>query len=108
MDKRIMDKRWTKGMNVRLKTELKTECCKCPCSRKVWCKFTGNLLEKPPLLLFDQFRSSVAEATKSLGVELNVCLAVIPGGLTSQLQTLYILSKKSHKLYIYMKHGPNG
>jgi hypothetical protein len=21
---------------------------------------------------------------------------------------LYILSKKSHKLYIYMKHGPNG
>ena len=75
--------------------------CKCPGSRKVWCKCTGNLLEKPALLLFDQFRLGVTETTKRMGVELNVQLAVIPGGHTCQLQTLHFLGNKSYKPYIY-------
>lgn len=81
--------------------------CKCPGSRKVWCKCTGNPLEKPTLLLFDQFRSGVTERIKRMGVELNVQLAVIPGGLTSQLQTLYVLSTNPIN-HTYVRHGPNG
>ena len=53
---------------------------------KVWSKHPGGLLNKPPLLVCDQFKAHVTETTKRLATKLKTHLAVIPGGLTSQLQ----------------------
>jgi len=55
---------------------------------KVWFKRPGGLLKKTSLLVCDQFKVHVTESTKSLATKLKMHLAVIPGGLTSQLQPL--------------------
>jgi hypothetical protein len=52
---------------------------------EVWVMRSGGLQRKPALLLCDQFKSHVTEATKRRVKDLNMPLAVIPGGLTSQL-----------------------
>jgi len=53
---------------------------------KVWSKRPGGLLKKPSLLVCDQFKEHVTESTKRLATKLKMHIAVIPGGLTSQLQ----------------------
>ena len=58
------------------------------CLGKVWSKRPGGLLTKPSLLVCDQFKAHVTESTKRLATKLKTHLAVIPGGLTSQLQHL--------------------
>jgi len=55
---------------------------------KVWSKCPGGLLKRPSLLVCDQFKAHVTESTKRLATKLKTHLAVIPGGLTSQLQPL--------------------
>jgi len=42
-------------------------------------------LKKPSLLVCDQFKAHVTESTERLATKLKTHLAVIPGGLTSQL-----------------------
>jgi hypothetical protein len=54
-------------------------------------------LEKKP----DQFRSHITDATKGVIRELNTQLAVIPEGLTSQLQPLDISSNKPFKAFMH-------
>jgi len=44
--------------------------------------------KKASLLVCDQFKTHVTESTKRLATKLKTHLAVIPGGLTSQLQPL--------------------
>jgi hypothetical protein len=61
--------------------------------KKVWAKRPGGLLRKPALLLCDQFKSHAMEATKRRVKDLNTQLAVIPEGLTSQLQPLDVSIK---------------
>ena len=56
--------------------------------QKVWSKRPGGLLKIPSLLLCGQFKAHVTESTKRLASKLKTHLAVIPGGLTSQLQPL--------------------
>ena len=46
------------------------------------------------LLVCDQFKAHVTESTKRLATKLKLHLAVIPGGLTSQLQPLDISVNK--------------
>ena len=63
---------------------------------KVWSKRPGGL-KKPSLLVCDQFKAHVTESTKRLATKLKTHLAVIPGGLTSQLQPLDISVNKPFK-----------
>jgi hypothetical protein len=67
---------------------------------KVWAKRPGGLLKKPALLVCDQFKSHVTEATKRRVKDLNTQLAVIPGGLTSQLQPFDISINKPFKAFM--------
>ena len=55
---------------------------------KVWSKCPGGLLKEPSSVVCDQFKAHVTESTKRLATKLKMHLAVIPGGLTSQLQPL--------------------
>jgi hypothetical protein len=66
----------------------------------VWAKRPGGRLRKPALLVCDQFKSPVTEATKRRVKDLNTQLAVIPGGLTSQLQPLDVSINKPFKAFL--------
>jgi hypothetical protein len=65
---------------------------------KVWVKRPGGLLKKSSLLVCDQFKSHITEAMKRRVKDLNSQLAIIPGGLTSQLQPLDVSIKKPFKV----------
>jgi len=68
---------------------------------KVWSKCPCGLFKKPSLLVCDQFKAHVTESTKRLAIKLKMHLAVIPGGLTSQLQPLDISVNKPFKGFMY-------
>ena len=68
---------------------------------KVWSKCPGDLLKKLSLLVCDQFKAHVTESTKSLATKLKTHLAVIPGGLTSQLQPLDVSVNKPFKGFMH-------
>ena len=61
---------------------------------KVWSKRPGGLLKKTSLLVCDQFKAHVTESTKRFASKLKMHLAVILGGLTSQLQPLDVAVSK--------------
>ena len=61
--------------------------------QKVWSKHLVCLLKKPSLLVCDQFKAHVIESTKRLATKLKTHLAVIPCGLTRQLQLLNVSVK---------------
>lgn len=65
---------------------------------KVWSKRPGELLKKPALLVLDQFRAHISEPIKKCFREEKTHLAVIPGGLTSQLQPLDVSINKPFKV----------
>ena len=54
-------------------------------------------LKKTSLLVCYQFKAHVTESTKRLATKLKMHLAVIPGGLTSQLQPLDFSVNKPFK-----------
>ena len=54
--------------------------------RKVWSTRPGGLLKKP-LLVLDQFRAHITEATKKRFKEEKIYLAVIPGGAYQPVAT---------------------
>ena len=58
-------------------------------------------LKKPSLLVCDQFKAHVTESTKRLATKLKTHLAVIPGGLTSQLQPLDVSVNKPFKGFMH-------
>jgi len=62
---------------------------------KLWSKHPGGLLKKQSLLVCDQFKAHVTESTKRLATKLKTHLAIIPCGLTSQLQALDISINES-------------
>jgi len=64
---------------------------------KVWSKLPSGLLKKSSLLVCDQFKAHITESTKRLATKLKMHLAVIPGGLTSQLQPLNVSVNKPFK-----------
>jgi len=69
---------------------------------KVWSKRPGGLLKKPSLLLVcDQFKAHIKESTKRLATKLKTHLAVIPGGLTGQLQPLDVSVNKPFKGFMH-------
>jgi len=70
---------------------------------KVLSKRPGGLLKKPSLLVCDQFKAHVTESTKRLATNLKTHLAVIPGGLTIQLQTLDVSVNKPFKGFMHEK-----
>ena len=70
---------------------------------KVWSRRPGGLLKKPALLVWDQFRCHRTEAIKNTLSELKTKLAVIPGGLTSQLQPLDVSINKPFKGFMKEK-----
>ena len=57
-------------------------------------RISGSFLRKPALLVFDQFRTHLIEETKKMAAHSKTQLAVIPGGLTSQLQPLDVFINK--------------
>ena len=66
----------------------------------MWSKHPGGL-KKPSLLVCDQFKAHVTESTKRLATKLWLHLAVIPGGVTSQLQPLDVSVNKPFKGFMY-------
>jgi len=68
---------------------------------KVWSKHPGGHLKKPSLLVCDHSKAHVTESTKRLATKLKMHLAVIPGGLTSQLQPLDISVNKLFKKFMH-------
>ena len=58
-------------------------------------------LKKPSLLVCDQFKAHVTESTNRLATKLQAHLVVIPGGLTSQLQPLYVSVHKPFKGFMH-------
>ena len=67
---------------------------------KVWSKRPGGPLKKPALLQLDQFRAHITEAAKKRFKEEKTHLAVISGGLTSQLQPLDVSINKPFKVFM--------
>ncbi|KAM3915673.1 pogo transposable element with KRAB domain [Leptodactylus fuscus] len=67
---------------------------------KVWSKRPGGLLKKPALLVLDQFRAHISDNTKKIFKLAKTHLAVIPGGLTSQLQPLDVSLNKPFKVFM--------
>ncbi|KAG2459032.1 POGK protein, partial [Polypterus senegalus] len=84
----VHDKGWMDEKGMRLWIE------------KVWSKRPGGLLKKPSLLVLDQFRAHIADTTKKNFKEVKTHLAVIPGGLTSQLQPLDVSINKPFKVFM--------
>ena len=72
---------------------------------KVWSQRPGGLLKKPALLVWDQFRAHTTEATKKKLQQLKTKQAVIPGGLTSQLQPLDVCINKPFKGFVREEWG---
>jgi len=64
---------------------------------KVWSKRPGGILKKPSLSVCDQFKAHVTESTQRLATKVKTYLAVILGGLTSQLQPLDFSVNKPFK-----------
>ena len=64
---------------------------------KVWLQRPGGLLRKLALPVFDHFKTHVTRSAKAISVNLKTQLAVIPGGLTSQLQLLDVSLSKPFK-----------
>jgi len=85
----IHSKGWRNGERMKLWLE------------KVWSKRPGGLLKKPSLLVCNQFKANVTESTKRLATKLKMNLAVIPGGLTSQLQPLDVSVNKPFKGFMH-------
>jgi hypothetical protein len=67
---------------------------------KIWSRRPGGLLRKPALLVLDQFAAHLTPNTKRIAKTMKTDLAVIPGGLTSQLQPLDVSVNKPFKLLI--------
>ena len=67
---------------------------------KVWSRRPGGLIKKTSLLVWDQFRAHLTQATKNRVHNLNTKVAVIPGGLTCQLQPLDVCINKPFKVYV--------
>ena len=67
----------------------------------MWFKRPGGVLKKPSLLVCDQFKAHVTDSTKRLATKLKTHLAVIPGGLTSQLQPLDVPVNKPFKGFMH-------
>lgn len=67
----------------------------------MWAKCPGGLLKKLFLLVCDQFKSQLTDATKRGVKDLNSQLAIIPGGLTSQLQPLDVSINKLLKAFMH-------
>mgnify|MGYP003623222955 FL=1 len=67
---------------------------------KVWGRRNGALLKKKAFLVLDQFRAHLKESIKQRFQECNTELAVIPGGLTSQLQPLDVSLNKPFKVFM--------
>ncbi|CAI9725535.1 pogo transposable element with KRAB domain [Octopus vulgaris] len=66
--------------------------------KKIWSKRPGNLFKKPSTLVLDPFRALITDETKKLGKKKSKTqLAVIPGSLTSQFQSLDITINKPFK-----------
>ena len=76
---------------------------------KVWSKCPGGLLEKPALLVLDQFRVHTTEATKKRFKEEKTHLAVIPGGAYQPVAcNLWTFPSTSHLTFSREKTGTNG
>ena len=69
--------------------------------QEVWSKSPDGLLKRPSLLVCDQFKAHVTESTKRIATKLKSHLAVIPGGLTSQLQPLDVSVNKPFKGFMH-------
>ena len=67
---------------------------------KVWSKCPGGLLKKPALLVLDQFREHITEATKKRFKEEKTHLAVIPGGLTRTSSLFPPLSSSKTQVHL--------
>ena len=64
---------------------------------KVWRCREGGLMKKKSLLVYDMFKTYLMESIKKTLRDHNTDVAIIPGGLTSQLQPLDVSLNKPFK-----------
>ena len=70
--------------------------------KKVWSKRPGGLLKKTIFISVRSVQGTCNRINKKLATKLKTHLAVIPGGLTSQLQPLDISVNKLKNLALAM------
>lgn len=68
--------------------------------KTVWCRRPGALLSRRSLLVLDAFRGHLTEGVKKKLQDDQTELAVIPGGMTSQLQPLDVCLNKPFKDHV--------
>ncbi len=64
---------------------------------QIWHNRLGGLLKKKACLVYDMFKAHLMESIKTALSKLNTDVAIIPGGLTSQLQPLDVSINKPFK-----------
>ena len=64
---------------------------------KIWQNRPGGLLKKKSCLVYDMFKTHLMQSIKKKLSHLNTDVAIIPGGLTSQLQQLDVSINKPFK-----------
>ena len=55
------------------------------------------MLKKRGMLVLDSFRGHLTKEVKDVIAKCNIDLVVIPGGMTSQLQAMYVVVNKQFK-----------
>ena len=65
--------------------------------KNVWENRPGGLLKKKACLVYDMFKAHLVEPVKKRLEDINTDVAIIPGGLTSQLQPLDVSINKPFK-----------
>ena len=64
---------------------------------KIWQNRPGGLLKKKACLVYDMFKTHLMQSVKKKLSQLNTDVAIIPGGLTGQLQPLDVSINKPFK-----------
>ena len=64
---------------------------------RIWHNCPGGLFKKKACLVYDMFKAHLMDSIKTALSKLNTDIAIIPGGLTSQLQPLDVSINKPFK-----------
>jgi hypothetical protein len=67
----------------------------------MWAKHPGSLLKKPALSVCDQLKTHTTDITMRRVKDLNTQLAVIPRGLSSQLQPFDVSINQPFKAFMH-------
>jgi hypothetical protein len=71
----------------------------------VWKRRRGTLLDKRGMLVLDSFKGHLTQQVEEEMRKANTDLVVIPGGMTSQLQVLYVVINKPFRNHLRQQYN---